>query len=46
VLRNVAINLPGLHDEALRAQLSNQARDTAQQAEACYTSIVALAPRA
>jgi formiminotetrahydrofolate cyclodeaminase len=46
VLRNVDINLPGLHDEALRTQLSNQARATAQQADACYASIAALAPRA
>jgi formiminotetrahydrofolate cyclodeaminase len=42
----VDINLPGLHDEALRTQLSNQARDTAQQADACYASIAARAPRA
>jgi methenyltetrahydrofolate cyclohydrolase len=45
VLRNVDINLPALKDEALRAQLSTQALDTARQAEASYASILALAPR-
>ena len=43
VLRNVDINLPGLHDAALRTQLSNQGgADTAQQADAAYASIAEL----
>jgi methenyltetrahydrofolate cyclohydrolase len=46
VLRNVDVNLPGLHDDALRTQLSNQARDTVQQADSCHASIAARAPRA
>jgi methenyltetrahydrofolate cyclohydrolase len=44
-LRNVDINLPTLKDEALRAQLSAQAIETARQADACYASILALAAR-